>query len=256
MGAAPGYILLDSSELPTTDSAGRVLGDASHVGRHLASRRGIATVVVPPSTVGGAPEGFDPHMIDDTVINFDPGRKTAVTMTVAQLRQQQQGKFALPGGGKVANTVVLGNVAATAPSDNAYNFEEDEPPAARPAVAGLRPMEVLQNAKKRQTTVAAVAPAAGRPDTVVTFEITGMGILQASYVDVIIQGAMLILVFDHAVSGGFCYFPDFSTAETPPTMALRVGDTGAVHLVETTGIRFKYHTLEFCVLLIAQTVEE
>lgn len=260
MATGAGYILLDQGDTPATDAAGRVLGDSSHVRNHLSARRGISTVVVPPSTPGGTPEGFDPHMVEDTVINFDPGRPTGVSYTVSQLRQQQMQRF-VPGSVKTANPVVLGNVAAAAPSPNAYVYDEPQELQQRQAVSGLRPMEVLQNAGRRQ----AVAPvmAASRPhmipDKIVTFEVTGIGVFQAPYTDVILQGSMLILVFDHAAAGKMCYFPNFTTADNsqqPPAVAMRVEGSSAVHLVETTNIQFKHGAIEYCVLLIVQTATD
>ena len=122
-------------------------------------------------------------------------------------------------------------------------------------------MEVLQNAGRRQ----AVAPvmAASRPhmipDKIVTFEVTGIGVFQAPYTDVILQGSMLILVFDHAAAGKMCYFPNFTTADNsqqPPAVAMRVEGSSAVHLVETTNIQFKHGAIEYCVLLIVQTATD
>lgn len=255
-----GYILLDQGDAPTTDAAGRVLGDSSHARNHLAARRGISTVVVPPSTPGGTPEGFDPHMVEDTVINFDPGRPSGVSYTVSQLRQQQMRQFA-PGAVKTANSVVLGNVAAAVPSPNAYVYDEPQVQQPRQPVAGLRPMEVLQNAGRRQlaTPQAAMVPMVLQPDKIVTFEVTGLGVFQAPYTDVILQGEMLILVFDHAAAGKMCYFPNFTTSDStkqPPAVALRVEGSSTVYLVETTGIQFKHGTVEYCVLLIAQTATD
>lgn len=260
MATGAGYILLDQGDTPTTDTAGRVLGDSSHVRNHLAARRGISTVVVPPSTPGGTPEGFDPHMVEDTVINFDPGRPTGVSYTVSQLRQQQMRQFA-PGAVKTANPVVLGNVAAAAPSPNTYTYEEPQDLQPRQAVSGLRPMEVLQNAGRRQAAVPqAVMPSIRmQPDKIVTFEVTGIGVFQAPYTDVILQGNMLILVFDHAAAGKMCYFPNFTTADSsqqPPAVAMRVDGSNAVYLVETTGVQFKHGAVEYCVLLIAQTATD
>lgn len=255
-----GYILLDQGDSPTTDSAGRVLGDSSHVRNHLAARRGISTVVVPPSTQGGTPEGFDPHMTDDMVINFDPGQRSGVSYTVSQLRNQQLRQFA-PGAVKTANPVVLGNVAAAVPSPNSYVYEEPQVQQPRQSIAGLRPMEVLQNAGRRQVAAQQVAmsPVMLQPDKIVTFEVTGIGVFQAPYTDVILQGGMLILVFDHAAAGKMCYFPNFTTTDSsqqPPAVAMRVEGSSAVYLVETTGIQFKHGTVEYCVLLISQTATE
>lgn len=260
MATGAGYILLDQGDTPATDAAGRVLGDSSHVRNHLASRRGISTVVVPPSTPGGTPEGFDPHMTDDMVINFDPGRPSGTSYTVSQLKQQQMQRFA-PGATKTANSVVLGNVAAAVPSPNAYVYDAPQEYQPRQAVSGLRPMEVLQNAGRRQLAApqAAMAPMVLRLDKIVTFEVTGIGVFQAPYTDVILQGGMLILVFDHAAAGKMCYFPNFTTTDSsqqPPAVAMRVEGGGEVYLVETTGIQFKHGTLEYCVLLIAQTAAD
>lgn len=264
MATGAGYILLDQGDTPATDTAGRVLGDSSHVRNHLSARRGIATVVVPPSTPGGTPEGFDPHMVEDTVINFDPGRPTGVSYTVAQLRQQQMQRSVsgfVPGLTKTANPVVTGNVAAAVPSPNAYVYDEPQDLQPRHAVPGLRPMEVLQNAGRRQVVSPVMAMPNTRviPDKIVTFEVTGIGVFQAPYTDVILQGSMLILVFDHAAAGKMCYFPNFTTADSsqePPAVAMRVEGSGAVYLVHTTGIQFKHGTIEYCVLLIAQTATD
>ena len=92
-----------------------------------------------------------------------------------------------------------------------------------------------------------------------TFEVAGVGTLQAPYADIIQQGTMLILVFDHADGGKMCYFPDFGTVgedTDPPDVALRVDSTGVVYMVVTTGIRFKHQSFEYCVLLITQTANE
>lgn len=267
MTQLPGYIRLDAVSGPQTDEAGRVLGDASHVHRHLAHKRGVSTVVIPPYTEGGTPEGFDPGMTNDVVINYDPGRPQAVSLSVADLVQRQR-SGQRNGPLVTANPVRAGNVVASAPSIKAAEeYPQQIQQAATPTapyqpqmIPGLRPLEVLQQATAPRQPMAApplhVPVVTGK---IVTFDVSGIGTFQAPYADVIQQGMMLILVFDHANTGQMCYFPDFSSTmseESLPLVALRVNGTRTVHMVETTGVRFRHMSLEYCVLFITQSAQE
>lgn len=266
MTQLPGYIRLNATEGLQTDEAGRVLGDVSHVHRHLAPKRGVSTVIVPPFTAGGTPEGFDPGMTNDVVINYDPGREQAVSYSVADLVKKQNS--ARNGAVVTGNPIRAGNVVAAAP---AVKYAEDyqqqeaaytETPVMRPQphIPGLRPLEILQQAAAPKPQPVAqqlhVPVVAGK---IVTFDVGGLGTFQAPYADVIEQGKMLILVFDHANTGQMCYFPDFGTTmpdEALPLVALRINGTRMVHMVETTGVRFRHGSLEYCVLYITQSAQE
>jgi len=261
MANQAGYIVLDDpDDQPRTDRDGRVLGDSTHVRMHLAARRGITTVVVPPSNNNGEPEGYDPKMADDMIVNFDPGRPNAQSFTVSQLRQSSVNQFAPS---HSSRTVVAshsgsnGHSVAMPPQQPAYT--EDVVPQQQ-FISGLSPMAVLQNAGKRNVVVEpdVYIPKTAKPDKVVTFEVTGIGVFQAPYADVILQGPMIILVFDHASGGKMCYFPNFTGGndQQPPQVAMRVDGYPAVYLIETTGVQFKYGSLEFCVLFITQIAQE
>lgn len=271
MTQLPGYIRLNAVDAPQTDDAGRVLGDVSHVHRNLAPKKGVSTVVIPPFTEGGTPEGFDPGMTNDVVINYDPGRPQAVSFSVADLIQRQT--EGTRGAVVTHNTVKAGAVIATAPTtravemqpqaqvlDNVYPAYNAQPVMAPPQhIPGLRPLEVLQQAAAaKQQPVPQQLHVPVATGKIVTFDVSGIGTFQAPYADVIRQGDLLILVFDHANSGQMCYFPDFGTTmndDALPMVALRVDGTRTVHMVETTGVRFRHMTLEYCVLYITQSAD-
>lgn len=273
----PGYVCLNSADMPERDAAGRVLGDISHVQQHLPGKRGVATVVIPPSTSGGTPAGYNPHDIDAMVINYDPGRSSQVSATVGEMRERMLAQVtsskkavtgaashAARGGDKYAQydepERAVGNVVAAAASPN-YNHPAEVPAWASTGAAvanavalstrGLRPLDVINRIPQQ-----AAAPQMDHPAVSVTFDVAGVGPFTASYSAVIINEPMLVLVFDHAVPGRVQFFPKFESQDIDkiPQVALRVGDQAAVHLIETTGIQFRHGTLEFCVLLITKTV--
>jgi hypothetical protein len=250
-----GYIRLDSTTTGfARDEQGRVLNDASHVQQHLPPRRGIGTTVVPAATPGGIPQGSNPHMVDDQVINYRDGDKLVKSATVRTLRDEANN--ILP-----TNTVVnsqIGKVAYAVASTSNMQAQPDPqynavaPPAfnTNTAVAGVRPLQMFNQ------NVPVINPGISQRPTaskVVTFDVTGFGSFQAPYADVLVQGNTLVLVFDHVQSGQFCYFPDAS-AEKPPETAIIVQGDAVAYKVEPTGIRFKHGTIEYFVLFILQSV--
>lgn len=122
---------------------------------------------------------------------------------------------------------------------------------------GTPSQDTSQRFEEQQVRTAA-QPVAGfnRPLRPVTFEIPRMGEMTGYYHDVIRNEISLVLVFDHSQPTQFIWFPPMLEDEhqEPIPIAILVpginGEPDVAYKVQTTPVRFRYRTEEFCVLLV------
>jgi len=95
-----------------------------------------------------------------------------------------------------------------------------------------------------------------RPLRPVTFEIPRVGEMTGYYHDVVCEGMALVLIFDHNYQAQFIWFPPLMEDENHEPMPIAAvvhgvnGEPDIAYKLQTTPVRFRYRSEEFCVLLV------
>lgn len=244
----------------------------------ISSDIGLRGTVIPRATTavsGGMSQGHDPHVPQSQVI-IDPdipGQSCVVDMgqmTQAAVVAASQG---VQHGGRTGASEIYHNLAtsqkqAAAAPEQPIVMSQAPAPASAPAApatppAAAMPTNMLEAfgapnvaAPTHQTvqlSTPTAAPVATAPVTVqpptlrATFEIQGVGQLEAWYHEIAVDGATLALVVDTAYPGPK-YFPN----QTEHPFAVYVERDRRLYLALSLGIQYSLGTRQHCCLLIKE----
>jgi hypothetical protein len=245
----------------------------------ISSDIGLRGTVIPRATnavSGGMSQGHDPHVPQRRVI-IDPdipgqscvvdmGQMTQAAVAAASQNVQHAGRT---GASEIYhNLAEQQKQAAAAPEQPVVMSQAPAPvshqPAPAPAAAAVptnmleafgsvnppRPAPTHQTVQLSQPAAAAsvAAPATVQPPTLrATFEIQGVGQIEAWYHDISVDGATLALVADTAYPG-----PKFFPNQTEQPFAVFVERDQRLYLALSLGIQYSLGTKQHCCLLIKE----
>lgn len=137
-----------------------------------------------------------------------------------------------------------------APMRQKPGFVDQSPQQPRQAKAPPRAVKIA-GAPVQAPQVQRTSQSVGAPETKITFEMQGMGEIEAYYHEVIKNGCVLVLVYDTRFKGGMRYMPP----ALEQLIALRVDEQKCVYFVNSTGTKFTHDGREYCILVIDQEQE-
>lgn len=244
----------------------------------LSTASGLRGTVIPRATnalAGGMSQGFNPHVPQrQVVIDPDiPGQSCVVDMGLMTQAAVAAASANVQHGGRTGASEIYHNLseqqkqAAAATAQPVVMSQAPAPvapqPAPAPAVAAMptnmleafgatsapQPSSAHQTVQLLQPAAAAVATTATvQPPTLrATFEIQGVGQIEAWYHDIAVDGATLALVTDTAYPGPK-YFPN----QTDQPFAVYVERDQRLYLALSLGIQYSLGTKQHCCLLIKE----